>query len=384
MTGWRSQLYRRIGKSNSIDVDVLRHAVEIGNDITKGNPALPPIFTLKHLAHLSDVDYGLLRVIVSRKLPDPYKTFRIRKRRGSIDHDRFRRICVPDPELMRVQRWISKNVLAIVKPHAASVAYAKDCQILRAAEVHCGARWLVKLDVSNFFESISEIPVYRVFRELNYQPLVSFELARLCTRLSHDNDQAARRWSVNRSGEMVIPEYTNERMGYLPQGAPTSPMLSNLAARNLDIAITDIAEANGMAYTRYADDVTLSTIDTEFTRRKGSEVIGSVYSTMRRNGLSPNTAKTHVVPPGARKIVLGLLVDGESPRLTREFRAKLRQHLYYLGQPDGPQRHVRKRGFESIIGLRNHIGGLISFAKQIEPIVGHEFSNAYAGISWPI
>jgi RNA-directed DNA polymerase len=384
MTGWRPQLYRRIGKSKSIDADILRHAVKIGSDITKRNAALPPIFTLRHLAHLSDVDYGLLRVIVSRKLPDPYKTFRIRKRRGSVGHDRFRRICVPDPELMRVQRWISKNVLAIIKPHAASVAYAKDSQILRAAEVHCGSRWLVKLDVSNFFESISEIAVYRVFREWNYQSLVSFELARLCTRLSHDNYQAARRWSANRSGEMVIPEYTSARMGYLPQGAPTSPMLSNFAARNLDIAITDIAEANSMNYTRYADDVTLSTTDIGFTRRMASAVIGSVYSTMRRNGLSPNIAKTQVVPPGARKIVLGLLVDGESPRLTREFRGKLRQHLYYLGQPDGPRQHARNRGFESIIGLRNHIGGLICFAEQIEPIVGREFSNAFAKICWPI
>ena len=72
---------------------------------------------------------------------------------------------------------------------------------------------------------------------------------------------------------------------------------------------------------------------------------------MGRVGLSPNVTKTRVLPPGARKVVLGLLVDGQEPHLTREFRARLRQHIYYLLHPDiGPVRHAAKRGFISVRG----------------------------------
>ena len=85
-------------------------------------------------------------------------------------------ICVPEPTLLIVQRWINQRILSHAKPHQASTAFAEGCSIKRAAERHCCARWLIKLDVANFFESISEVRVYRVFVGLGYQPLVSLEL----------------------------------------------------------------------------------------------------------------------------------------------------------------------------------------------------------------
>src|ERR1700734_2518066 len=119
MSDWRSQLFRRAGKLKAIDSEIINNAASIGDSIASKQSNLPPIFTLKHLAYLSDAPYSLLRVIVSRKLSDPYKTFRIKKR-GSQGEARYRNICVPDPELMRVQRWITKNVLANCEPHSAS------------------------------------------------------------------------------------------------------------------------------------------------------------------------------------------------------------------------------------------------------------------------
>jgi RNA-directed DNA polymerase len=87
-------------------------------------------------------------------------------------------------------------------------------------------------------------------------------------------------------------------------------MLANLAMRGFDAKATEIARSHGMTYTRYADDLTLS-IDGAFSKAECSKVIG--------------------------KVVLGLLVDGDHPRLSREFRALMRLHLYCLKKPDmGP------------------------------------------------
>jgi RNA-directed DNA polymerase len=98
---------------------------------------------------------------------------------------------------------------------------------------------------------------------------------------------------------------------------------------------------------------------------------------MGRIGLSPNLTKTQVLPPGARKIMLGLLVDGKIPRLTREFRACLRQHIYFLTHPDiGPARHAGRRQFASVMGLRNHVYGLISYARMIDPAFADQCETA--------
>ena len=84
---------------------------------------------------------------------------------------------------MQTQRWIAQNILNAVRPHDASYAFARNRDLVGAARRHAGARWLVKMDVRRFFESISEQQVYFVFRRLGYPALLSFQLARICTRL---------------------------------------------------------------------------------------------------------------------------------------------------------------------------------------------------------
>src|SRR6185295_9833628 len=171
MAAWRPQLYRQTGRQQKVDPVALKNAVEIGKHTISVHPDLPPVFTLRHLAHLTSVDYGLLRAIIRRELEDPYKVFRIKKAVSDQKEKQFRIICVPDPGLMQVQKWISKKILSKGKVHSASVAYQPGSKLLDAATVHCNCRWLIKLDVRNFFESISEISVYRSFLALGYQPL---------------------------------------------------------------------------------------------------------------------------------------------------------------------------------------------------------------------
>ncbi len=221
---------------------MVAHALGAAEIIRSVNAEATPVFTLRHLAHEADANYGLLRLIVRRSIKDPYRVFRVRKRPSYPGEKRFRVIAVPEPHLLRTQRWITRNILAAVRPHSASVAFSPNDSIRTAAELHCSAKWLIKLDVRNFFESISEINVYQVFRHLGYQPLVAFEMTRLCTRVGAPTSfRLSERWRSDFERRPVIAAYQVTRMGHLPQGAPSSPMLANLAVREFDMEVTQIA-----------------------------------------------------------------------------------------------------------------------------------------------
>ena len=172
-------------------------------------------------------------------------------------------------------------------------------------------------------------------------------------------------------------------MGSLPQGAPTSPMLANLAVRNMDEALSRCASEIGVRYTRYADDLTFSTTDKAFGRARAKQLIGLVYRAISERGMSANLAKTSISSPGSRKVVLGLLVDGETPRLTRRFKHNLRMHLHYICHPKfGPAKHAATRGFASVEGLRQHLLGLIAHASQIEPAYAASAKEAFRRAKW--
>ena len=356
------------------------------------SPSAPPIFSLRHLAEYTGVSYGVLRAIVSRSERRTYRDFLIHKRPTHDGTRRYRRISVPCAPLMLTQKWVNTHILRAASVDEASAAFAPGCSIYEAARSHCNAKWLIKIDVRDFFSSINEIGVYRVFRSLGYQPLVSFELSRLCTRLGGTAERACwinfrpkpsdHEWHWNAPNYMTIRSYHAERVGYLPQGAPTSPMLANLVMRSTDAGLRKLASAWGLTYTRYADDITFSTTGA-FHRDICRTLIDEVYRVLSKVGLRPNLSKTHVVPPGARKVVLGLLVDGDKPRLPRDFRMRMRQHLHHLEMPNGPSRHAVSRGFASVSGLRHHLEGLAAFASQIEPLYGRELTSRLKAIVWP-
>lgn len=399
MKTWSPQNFQSRAEAKSGKA-VIGNAKRIAKQIQNVNPKLPVIFTLKHLCVRARVSYALVRGIVSRNSHDPYRSFSIRKRisapfrKGSkrntsrLKHESgersFRRICVPIVELMRLQRWIDKNVLSVVQVHSASVAYSQGKRIIDAAQLHCGSTWLVKLDVKNFFESITEIDVYRVFLSLGYPALLSFELARICTRLGVDSRYAGKdvfavRNPTRRDGYIAV--YKRSRMGRLPQGAPTSPKLSNLVMRSFDEEMTSLARKEGMTYTRYADDLCFSTRSQSYNRDRATQLILSVYDSLGAIGLGPNRTKTVVVPPGARKVVLGLTVNDIQPRLPAELKSRMRVHLHYLGL-FGPEEHASRTGFTSTLGMYRHLAGICAFAQQVEPDLAKDWLAKLQGVSW--
>jgi RNA-directed DNA polymerase len=260
---------------------------------------LLPILSLGHLAHLTGASYPYLREIVERKR-DPYIDITRPKRDG-----RSRAISSPEPVLMSVQRWILHHVLPLIQTHPASFAYQKERSIVDCARMHLGARWLVKMDLHDFFSSVEETRVYHVFHGLGYSPLVSLELTRICTRLADPHPVQY----IRSHHYPSIPTYAIDGAGWLPQGAPTSGALANVTTFRLDRKLSHIASHRGLVYTRYSDDLTFSA-GTNFSRNQAANLIDHVRNVVRDEHFSLHDRKTRVVPPGARHVVLGLMLAG--------------------------------------------------------------------------
>lgn len=382
---WSSHRYRLEARQKQLPENVVQAAIAQSENLLTADPSLPSILSLNHLAVRCGIPYSYLREFVSRRpingndLSMPYENFSIRKRSGGR---RF--IHVPNRQLMAVQRWINNHVLQEVKPHRASHAFSRKSSIKKCAQVHCGSAWLIKLDIADFFESVSEIQVFRAFESMGYSPLVAFELARICTikTPAHSPRQHFKQWLV-RNANHTIYAYNDRYLGYLPQGAPTSPLLANLVMRQCDNELSEIAATFGMKYTRYSDDLTFSSLDPTLGRDACRKVIFEAYAVLSRAGYRPNARKSTIVPPSSRKLVLGLTIDGAEPGLTKEFKDRLRQHIYFL-EKSGAVDHAFNRKFDSVWGMKAHIKGLIDFAKMIEPNYAAVCRERFNLIDWPV
>ena len=213
----------------------------------------------------------MLRDTVHPRDSSNYIMYTVKKRSGGR-----RVIHSVSKDLFTVHQFINQEILQRCVPHASSFAFHSSGGIRKCAAMHCGARWLFQFDLIDFFYDITEIDVYRVFQELGYRNLLAFELARLCTTTHlprrydrllfhdtdrHDHEEDSRIGADDElSVDMPIVPYPSQPgvVGVLPQGAPTSPMLSNLVARKLDDLLHSFALEQGFVYTRYADDITFS------------------------------------------------------------------------------------------------------------------------------
>lgn len=373
-------LYRQNGEANGYDTETVERALAQAGPPERNG--VPSILTLNHLAHRTGIKYKYLRDIAKRAT-DPYHQFTIKKR----SHGK-RLISTPEPLLLALQRWIAGEILNKQNCHPSSFAYEPGSSPAKCAAKHLGARWLIKLDAHDFFENISERSVYRVFREIGYQPLPSLELARLCTRKFVSEAIRDDRWAIPPGvrAKYEIKPYRSWHLGYLPQGAPTSPMLANLASRGMDNALDTLAKRYGLLYTRYSDDMAFST-GGSFDRLAVGRLITDVERLLMSFGHTLHRKKTKVSPPHARKVVLGLQVDGNELRILRGYRKRMENHVRCIDK-HGLQKHREERNFASTWGMIRHVDGLLSYAEAIEGKSAHagtraRFSKALKRQGWP-
>jgi retron-type reverse transcriptase len=195
----------------------------------------------------------------------------------------------PREPLRTVQRWILKHILQTYQPHTAAHGFVQGRSIVSNAATHTGASILVAVDIADFFRSIGWKRVRKGFEKLGYPYSVAVILANLCTRA-----------------------------GCLPQGAATSPALSNLVCETLDRRLAGLARSRGFHYSRYADDMTFSSNDSRLPA-----LLPFIRQIVGEEGFEVRERKTRVARSGARQVVTGLVVN-ERVNLPRAHVRRLR------------------------------------------------------------
>lgn len=369
MEDWSAHLLfsgSRKTHSDAISLSIQRYAQRLRER------NLPVIFSLAHLSRITSVNYFALHETVTRKRErHNYNLFAIRKRSGG---KRF--VHAVNGDLKIVQQFLNDAVLENIPQHPCSFAFHKNGGTRQCAQIHSGCKWLLKFDLKDFFTSINEADIYTVFHKSGYRKLLSFELARICTTTHlpeslkdylHSSSRISR-WIGNDPGDNLdetnFPYTPTRLLGVLPQGAPTSPKLSNIVAYPLDKDLSEYALENGFVFSRYADDITFSAMSLPQGKRIG-KIISEINHIIRRNGFLPNESKTHVAGPGSRKMVLGLLVDQQSPGISKMALKRIDRNIYSI-EKFGPALAASHDKFESTFGYINHVSGLLSYLKDVD------------------
>lgn len=249
-----------------------------------------------------------------------YTRFEIPKRSGGM-----RAIWAPLPMLKQAQHWILHEILERLVVHGAAHGFLSGRSIATNAAEHCNSQLLVKLDIENFFPSISWKRVKGVFRKAGYPEQIATLLALLCTE--------APREIVQDNGKTY---YVALAERCLPQGAPTSPALTNALCLRLDRRITGFADKAGWRYTRYADDLTFSFAADNSQEADISRLLGTVKRILGEEGFNVNVKKTHVIRQHQAQQVTGLIVNGtQAPRVSRSLKRQMRAALHNLQQGKG-------------------------------------------------
>lgn len=265
--------------------------------------------------------YGL-----SNNIDKHYHSVYIPKSDGSQ-----RRLSVPDLILKRVQRSIAENILTQYPISVYAKAYKTGSSVQRNARPHVGKMKLLKLDIEGFFDNITYSQVKeKVFFEEKYSEPVRILLTMLC----YHRDS-------------------------LPQGAPTSPAITNIMMYDFDEAVGDFCEKKGITYTRYCDDMTFSGSFDE------NEIISYIKYELLAIGLFLNVRKTSVIPSYKRQTVTGLVVN-ERLNVAREYKKRIRQEMYYI-KKFGLDDHLNKRGISDKRQYVLSLQGRISFVLQTLP-----------------
>ena len=228
-----------------------------------------------------------------------YRAFSIPKRGGGT-----RTIRAPDPATKALQRRVLRRLLGRLKHHPAVMGFEKGRSVVHNALAHAGRPVVVRMDVRDFFPATRADRVRRFFRLIGWDDAAADVLLRLCA-----DD------------------------GGLPQGAPTSPRLSNLVNLPLDQRLMALGAKAGAMYTRYADDMTFSFARDDHAQVarviRGTKLILDDYGYALHQGRKLRIRRRH-----QRQTVTGLVVN-ERPALPRPVRRWLRavQHHVQTGRP---------------------------------------------------
>ena len=282
------------------------------------------------------------------------------KRRGG-----HRLLEAPKARLKAVQRRILRQILDRVPAHEAVHGFVPGRSALSLVRAHSGQAVVLRVDLEDFFASVGAARVRRVFRSLGYPDVVARSLTGIVTAVTPTVVlQSAPKLSFiefRDPNALAARERSKRRLStpHLPQGAPTSPALANLAAFRLDVRLAHAAQSVGARYGRYADDLTFSG-GADFARQvaRFEPLVGAIAL---EEGFHVNHRKTRVMHQGARQRLLGLVANHE-PAVSRAEREQLEAILTNaaLHGLESQNRDQRPHFLE-------HLRGRVAWVEQVKP-----------------
>jgi retron-type reverse transcriptase len=285
-----------------------------------------------------------------------YVSFTVPKKSGGT-----RTLSAPHRTLAAAQRWILDNIVSKLPVETVAHGFLPDRSILTNARPHSQKTIVVNLDLENFFPSITFPRVRSVFNRIGYSPAVATILALLCTecpRKPVDYDGKKYHVALGPRG--------------LPQGACTSPGLSNQVARRLDRRLHGLATKFGLIYTRYADDITFS-CGPEFGSRIGY-LLARIRHIAEGEGFVINMKKTRVLRRNAAQRVTGLVVN-DKPSISRKELRRLRAILH-RARHEG----LEKQNREGRPHYRAWLEGKIAYVSMVRADVGSRLRAALEAV----
>ena len=304
---------------------------------------IPILHTPADVARFLAIELGQLRFLTFHRRGAAvvhYRRYEIPKKTGGV-----RRISAPKPRLASAQQKVFHDILERLTVEPEAHGFVKARSIVTNALPHVGKRVVANLDLKDFFPTVTFRRVKGLFAKLGYSESVATVLSLLLTEPPRQEVFADGRRLWVALGQRV-----------LPQGACTSPVITNLLCRGLDRRLHGLARSHGYTYTRYADDLTFSGDD--------KDRIGTLLAQVRRildaEGFAVNEAKTRVMGRGRRQEVTGVVVNQKATVARDEVR-KLRALLHQAAR-DG----LASQNRDGHPDFRAHVHGRIAFVRMVD------------------
>lgn len=250
-------------------------------------------FTMKHLNYYCNPNNSFHR----------YKQFKIKKKSGG-----FRLITAPrNQSFMLLLRYVNEIFKAVYTPSDYAMGFTEGRSVVTNANLHRGHNYVFNIDLKDFFPSIHQA---RVWKRIQLKPLlfkqpIANVVAGLCSMKEKMEDGNIRY--------------------ILPQGAPTSPIITNMICDNLDRRLAGLAKRFGVVYSRYADDITFSSMHNVY--HPSGEFRKELRRIVESQGFVINEAKTRVQKLGTRQEVTGIVIS-DKLNVSQKYVRDIRNILY--------------------------------------------------------
>ncbi len=344
----RYQRALRWYKTRQSDIVYLGKGVSAGLQQRQSNrqrltqQGLPQVESVEALAAAMGVNVSELRFLTfDRKTTtvSHYQRFLIAKKTGGT-----RLISAPMPRLKRLQYWVLGNILEPLALHDAAHGFISGRSIVSNAMPHVGKKVVINMDLQDFFPTINYKRIKGLFVHMGYSEQIATVLALLCSEPDRD--------SVTLDTQTY---HIAKSTRHLPQGAPTSPAISNLICRRLDKRIKGMADKLGFTYSRYADDLSFSFQGKTDEQAEITKLLWRVRQIVTDEGFIVHPQKTRVMHKHQRQEVTGIVVN-EKLSISRQNLKRFRALLFQIDK-DGPEGKTWGQGelFHAISGYANYV-----------------------------